>query len=188
MHVHRPRPLRTLAVIAVALATSACGGSGTNPSSPSPATGTNGTSTSPAGAASPANSSPPQTSSDVPTVAGGSLDSDAFCTLLLAKLPVAMDLSESAILDEDKDKASQLKQLNHDIAEAAPAEIHEAFATMLTLTDAMVDTVITGTTPSPPSVPYLQQPEIKKAVAEQKAWVHKNCPRAEEWLSTTPGN
>ncbi len=82
MHVHRPRPLRTLAVIAVALATSACGGSGTNPSSPSPATGTNGTSTSPAGAASPSSSSPPRTSSDVPTAAGGSLDSDAFCTLL----------------------------------------------------------------------------------------------------------
>lgn len=116
-----------------------------------------------------------QTKTSAPVKA---MDSHSFCDFLLTKTKGAKALAEAAILDNDKAKAKQLKELNREMAEAAPPEIHDAFVKVLTVSDALLDYVITGKMPDISEGGILADPGIMAAVDEEKAWLTKKCPKA----------
>ena len=106
------------------------------------------------------------------------MDSHSFCDFLLTKTKGAKALAEAAILDNDKAKAKQLKELNREMAAAAPPEIHDAFVKVLSVSDTLLDAVFTGKVPDVGEGGILADPGIKAAVAEEKAWMTKKCPTA----------
>ena len=179
MKLHTIRTSVVLTTLA-AVTLTGCGGSASPTQSSGGGTSASTTSTPQAksatsGRSAKSYSSATQTKTSAPVKA---MDSHSFCDFLLTKTKGAKALAEAAILDNDKAKAKKLKELNREMAAAAPPDIHDAFVKVLKVSDALLDYVITGKIPDISEGGILADPSIMAAVDEEKAWLTKKCPKA----------
>lgn len=152
-------------VVLAAVSLGACSGGGSGSAAPS---------SSAAAASSTASATSQQTTSSAAAPGAGGAGAAAFCAALKGSAQRSLDLAAKT-LDGDKAAAAELRKLNHDLVDQAPADIRDAYQTMLVVNDAVTDEAINGTAPAP-ATPYLEQPKIKAAAAQQKAWLEANCP------------
>ena len=115
------------------------------------------------------------------TTAGGSGDPSAFCAQLAADTEKTAGFAASIGTPQQAAKLAEIKADNDAVLAAAPAEIHDAIASVYRVSE-LAQAALDGTlsaadkrAASAAASAAVATPEVKAAIASYKDWVGANC-------------
>lgn len=115
------------------------------------------------------------------TVKASTGDAAAFCTKLAAEADLTAGFAASIGTPQQAAKLAEIKAANDAILAAAPADIHDAIATVYAVSETArkaLDTTLSAAEQQAAraaATSAIADPKVKTAIASYKAWVTANC-------------